>query len=236
MISQENEKPGGPLAQLIIVRHGQTGYTNVFPDLTPEGIEQVKQTAFSLKNHLQNFDQIYSVSSPAVRALGTNHYLLESLGLNIQTRRLRSLRPFDIKDFEGFMEFDRKNSTPRYGEMFLTHPYLMSDNDLIESSFKVLERGRRALYHGTRFVAKVARQTEKNTLLLASTHFELAVVALAGLYPESDTFPIKDIEGPNHAETIIIKVDTKNPHKLLLNARGLTRSVLFVDDKFLKVD
>jgi broad specificity phosphatase PhoE len=224
--------PNNPLAELIVIRHGQTKYTEQFPDLTPEGIAQVQETALSLGDYVAQFKQIFSVSSPAQRALGTSYYFLETIGIDASTYPLKILKPFGIKNFTQYLEFDKRNSTPIYGQMWLTHPDLEKENDLIECRERVFRRSRIALERGIHYVAMKARETQQDTLLVASTHFELAAVPFAALYPELNRFPIERELAPNNGEALIIGVDINRPERLTLNGRNRISHVTFRNGAF----
>ena len=58
------------LGRAIFLRHGQTDYTDVFPDLTEEGAETITKAAESIKSIIDG-QQITIISSPMVRAMGS---------------------------------------------------------------------------------------------------------------------------------------------------------------------
>lgn len=71
--------------QLLCIRHGKTNYTDVFPDLTNEGMEHVRSVANTeIPKWIDTYsiprDGLIVVSSPAPRAHGTASVIMEELG------------------------------------------------------------------------------------------------------------------------------------------------------------
>lgn len=56
------------VGELILFRHGQTAYTNQEFDLTPEGVETIRNTAKLLKQKLAGIAPIHIIHSPRPRA------------------------------------------------------------------------------------------------------------------------------------------------------------------------
>ena len=59
------------LGRAIFLRHGQTEYTDVFPDLTEQGMETIKRSARSIKPIAEEHQRISIVASPLARAQGS---------------------------------------------------------------------------------------------------------------------------------------------------------------------
>lgn len=70
------------LGQIIFLRHGQTDYTDVFPDLTKEGQAVIRDAAEKIKSMLFNDRNVVITASPAVRAKGSAAIVAEVLGYN----------------------------------------------------------------------------------------------------------------------------------------------------------
>lgn len=217
-----------PTSAIVLVRHGETTYSNSFPDLTPKGIAQVKQTGKELKDFVGGFDRVIFRSSPAVRALGSMQILLETQGKGCSlVKRARSIRPFDIKDFSGFVAYDKAHREDLYGQMWLTDPYLYLENPLIESRASVERRISKSLVEATRYLQYMTRSTSKSHLLLTTTHFEVAAFILKGLYTQTDSYPIQTEEAPQHAEAIILRITDLQELEYEMVARGQNVSVSY---------
>lgn len=84
------------------VRHGKTNYTNVFPDLTDEGKEDVLQLSQSMRKWVHDIqatqDGIIYISSPMARAQGTAHLIRSMLGDHSPIYDHDKLRSMDIRD------------------------------------------------------------------------------------------------------------------------------------------
>lgn len=210
-----------PISAIALVRHGDTTYSNKFPDLTPKGIAQVEQTGKDLKNFVNGFDRVILRSSPAVRALGSMHVLLETQGLESnKIKRARSIRPFDIKDFPGFVAYDKAHSEDRYGKMWLTDPYLYLENPLIESRSSLERRVSKSLVEATHYLQYLTQSTLKSHLLLATTHFEIASFILKGLFTQTDSYPIETEEAPQNGEAVILHISDMQELRYEMTARG----------------
>ncbi|MBD3328443.1 hypothetical protein GF340_04015 [Candidatus Peregrinibacteria bacterium] len=73
---------------IIFVRHGHTTYSEIYPDLTDEGIQSVNETAGKIKKIIENKNpkSVKVVCSPAPRAQGTADIIIKEL--NISTKRI----------------------------------------------------------------------------------------------------------------------------------------------------
>jgi broad specificity phosphatase PhoE len=209
-------------SQIISIRHGQTKYTNIFPDLTEEGMENIRKTAEQLKPIIQRFGRnIRILSSPAPRALGSASIVAQENGLeDIAIEIDQELRPFDIKN-PGYFEYDKKNSTNIYGEMWVHDPLLQGENLFIEGRTSVEARAHQAL---RRIATEVLAQseTEGNPILaLAFSHFEVNLPFLHAHYPDHENFPIREgIKPPQPAEAIIIHLPDRTLRRITIEARG----------------
>lgn len=71
--------------RILCLRHGETNYTDVFPDLTPIGESRVREVATDLaeswvKKHKIQPSQLAILSSPKTRAHGTAAIIAQTLG------------------------------------------------------------------------------------------------------------------------------------------------------------
>ena len=68
------------LGRAIFLRHGQTEYTDVFPDLTNKGVETVTNSANSIECFLKGNSNVVIVTSPAARAQGSASIIAKIIG------------------------------------------------------------------------------------------------------------------------------------------------------------
>lgn len=68
--------------QILFVRHAETTYSNVYPDITEEGARQLRLTARELHPHIvaNPENTLTIIASPAMRAQGSAGVLAEALG------------------------------------------------------------------------------------------------------------------------------------------------------------
>ncbi|MBI2637905.1 MAG: histidine phosphatase family protein, partial [Candidatus Sungbacteria bacterium] len=85
------------IGKVTIMRHGQTEYTEEYPDLTELGKEQIAESARKIKGGIGPEDDVLVVSSPAVRAQGSADIVRGELGIE-EKRILKSLRPIKAND------------------------------------------------------------------------------------------------------------------------------------------
>lgn len=92
-----------------VIRHGATRYTDIFPDLLPEGLPIVRETA---RHIARNFPRKpVFISSPANRAVGTLMHVMEAYGLEHDRNAVRIeklLGPIDIFDHDPVKEHFRR--------------------------------------------------------------------------------------------------------------------------------
>lgn len=67
------------LGRAIFLRHGQTEYTDMFPDLTRQGIRTIKKSAGLIRPIAEEHQSVAIVASPMVRAQGSAAVLVNEL-------------------------------------------------------------------------------------------------------------------------------------------------------------
>ena len=61
------------------MRHGQTEYTDIYPDLTPEGIRTIKRAALIIQSIVNEHHKLTIATSPMARAMGSTSIIAEAL-------------------------------------------------------------------------------------------------------------------------------------------------------------
>ena len=87
------------IGRVVFLRHGETDYTDVFPDLTEEGkrtIEESAKTIRAIKNYHPWLLSV--VSSPAVRALGSASIITGILGFKEKIIKEPLIGPVVMRD------------------------------------------------------------------------------------------------------------------------------------------
>lgn len=86
------------LGRVIFLRHGQTEYTDMFPDLTGQGIRTIKKSAGLIRSIIQAHQSVAIVASPMVRAQGSAAVLANELGYKGKIREDPVVAAAIIKD------------------------------------------------------------------------------------------------------------------------------------------
>ncbi len=87
------------IGRAVFIRHGETKYTNEFPDLTDAGKETIKRAAVEIRKiHNLRPDPLRIMSSPAPRALGTAAIISQIMGYDQRVIRTSLLSPADVRD------------------------------------------------------------------------------------------------------------------------------------------
>jgi len=89
------------LGQAIFLRHGESDYTDVFPDLTDEGRKTIQRSAVEIEKIRSDFTDNGTsiVSSPAARAQGSAAIIAKRFGIK-RVGRIPLLKPTQIRDEE----------------------------------------------------------------------------------------------------------------------------------------
>lgn len=203
---------------LIFIRHGKSLYTNEFPDLTEEGVEQITRSAEELKPFIDRYNTILVFSSPAVRAQGSAHVFLNAIGRPEQTvTEVPDLAPVKIKDFSKFLSVLNRPGFSKEYEVWLKDPVF--DDPCNEVSERRSRVERRALRFLSSFALDGFEQRDP-VCSLYFTHFEIMLSYLNAIYRHPKPFPIDDTEGPKNGEAIIFQPDKYNPRNMLVAARS----------------
>lgn len=215
----------------VFIRHGESRYTNEFPDITETGVQQLQQTAFNLENIVSSYRRLLVFSSPAIRAQGSANVFLESLRLKNQEIKIQEeLSPFAIYDLKRFLDYSREHETTRYGQMWERDPFFDSpDNSLTEKRNSV---DGRAFRFFDRLSAPASDVTGPEIACsIFFTHFEIMINYLNAVYNPSDAFPIETELGPENGEALIFQPESSSPRNLTLLARSKMLQIRFNPQK-----
>jgi len=86
------------IGRAIFLRHGQTDYTDVFPDLNKDGVETIQKSAEEIKLAIGSSVRIRMVSSPLPRAMGTASIIAKAIGYLDPIREAPALRAAVVRD------------------------------------------------------------------------------------------------------------------------------------------
>lgn len=208
----------------IFIRHGKSKYTNEFPDLTEEGLAEIKASGADLSPLLNRYRRIRYKSSPAVRAVGSLHtFSVENGNQSPSFSLVDDIRPVDIYKFSEFMA---ALSDPNYHKEYEAY-LLKEDFDNPDPKTQVCERRsdirKRAIdYFINRMESEDHKEEAEPICFLNFTHFEIMSNLLALLYGENE-FPIDHAEGPKNGEAIAIQ--KYSPREMIIYARSMSKIV-----------
>lgn len=213
----------------IFIRHGKSKYTNEPPDLTPEGLEEIKGIAHKLKPLYKHYKRIKHNSSPAVRAVGSLVTFTTENGDPFPSYSvIEDLRPVDIYRFP---EFLAALSDPNYHKEYEAY-LLKKEFDNPDPETRICERRsdirERAIGY---FISRINSQDYDSetepTCNIHSTHFEIMSTLLSAFYGDVNNFPIEREEGPKNGEAIAIQ--KYSPREMVIYARSMSAKVAFSD-------
>lgn len=88
------------IGRAIFLRHGQSDYTEIFPDLTDEGKQTIVSSANKMKYAVKAHRDVMIISSPKSRALGSSFIIAEVLGYKGGIKKEPNISSFAIRDKE----------------------------------------------------------------------------------------------------------------------------------------
>lgn len=208
---------------IIGMRHGQTEYTNVFPDLTPTGIQQIKDSTKNIEDILALYNRFVVISSPAARAQGSTKTFIKTSGIEPEKVLVsEDLRPFDIMDLTKFLEFQEPFGSKVLAEMWLTDLFFDSEANCLTEKRKDVNK--RAMNFLSGYLAKIQENVGEPICTVLHTHTEILANYLS---------PVEKAPGPQNGETVILQPDKYNPKDLTIRARSkLVKARLNSSDSF----
>ena len=87
------------VGRVVFIRHGETEYTNQFPDLTCAGKETIMRAAAKLRQLRNQYSEpLRIMSSPATRALGSAAIVAKIMGHSQRVIKTQLLAPAGVMD------------------------------------------------------------------------------------------------------------------------------------------
>jgi len=87
------------IGRAVFIRHGETEYTDNFPDLTDAGRETIKRAAVKIRKiHSLRHEPLRIMSSPSPRALGTAAIISQIMGCDQRVIKAPLLSPAGVRD------------------------------------------------------------------------------------------------------------------------------------------
>lgn len=208
---------------LIGIRHGDTKYTDQFPDLTPKGINQIKNTAEELRDILSLYNRFVIIISPAARTQGSAKMLIRTAGLSPEKILIsEAIRPVDIFDLRNFLEFQKQFSTEVFADKWLFDPFFDSESNHLTEKRKDVNT--RAMNFLSSYLINMREDNKEPICTLVISHAEILANYLA---------PVEKTPGPRNGECVILQPDRYNPRNLTIAARSkLVKAQLNSSNRF----
>ncbi len=165
------------LGKVSVMRHGHTKYTNVYPDLTQQGLEEVSESAKKLKGLVNLEEDVVFLSSPAVRAQGTTDKIKQEIDPEAETRVMNSIRSVHVKDMRKAVEMLTELTEGTLHIPDIDRAYALTKGfadrpDVWQSAKEVEDRFFRNIEYSIRSFERRDANTEKLSHIVAVSHFE----------------------------------------------------------------
>lgn len=207
--------PDKEKSALLVLRHAESDYTGVFPDINQKGETTVRNLAKNINQLAANYYPIVRlVSGDSARARGTIDALAGELNLNPRHNRIiTELNELHIKDVEKFLEAEKQNDPEGTYVWTLTSPYLEDVNPLTEGRRRVNERAGLFLQNHSAGLIKESQRS----LTIAVTQLETMAFFAGSIFPGYNRFPIEDIDAPANGEPLFIEFI--DPNSLIVRSQ-----------------
>ena len=226
-MKQESEPK--PLFKVTLMRHEKTAYTGVYPDITNEGLKRGEETGRRIKEErLDDEDELYLLSSPSERAVGTLDIVTKSAGISAEKNTIDQLRPTDVHNAE---EAQKKFSSfggvqEEIAKAHHTDDFFETRPDVLEPHSQKKKRLYRALEYFIRYVEK-RENDPRIPHAIAVSHGEILNHLI------DDVFGVETIgryNTPSYGEVVYIDAYTtgdRDSVRLKIKYEGNEKEVLF---------
>lgn len=242
-IEKFNERVG----RITLFRHGDTLYTNKYPDLTDAGKRKLHKEGSRLVEEVdQETEDVLFLHSPSVRAKTSMAFLLKGMGITEGTsereveehaRPLKPLRSVGHNDYEKAMELvgkyvdlddPKSHQHKKFDRVYVLDP-AFEESEHWEPRSQVEARGKRVLRQGIYLLIEnhTSKDTDKTPHIVAVSHFETLNVIAAEIFdldPEHDALYAR-----GEKLSIEVKTDGNDTERVLLSCtfRNETKMVWY---------
>jgi len=218
------------LGRTVFLRHGQTKYTDVFPDLTKAGTRTITKSAGLIRPFIKDHQNLVIVASPHARTLGSADVIAKAIEYKGQIKEEPTIRAAGVKDKKAgkaiFDEHTRNGGMRALSIAYATDPRY-EDSQIFEPRSEVRQRFFVYLAH---MVRNLLISMGPTPCFICVSHYETLyyfVERLFGLDYEKD-------EPLGHGEIIVVSiydVGTANIVELEVTFRNETINNVFFDYK-----
>lgn len=234
--SAEQEKPPFEiLGKVSIMRHGQTEYTEQYPDITEFGAQQIGEQGVKLKKKIDTKkEDVMIATSPSVRARGSGDVLKGKLGIE-ETRVMKALRGVQIRDHAEALKMINDIIGPERDILKMDQAYAHDDAfeqrvEVWEPRSKVEKRFFRGVEYITRAFSRYeAEEKDKIPHLVGVSHFEFLNHIAARVFNINEKQQDQLKFGEMIEMTFLKKGNDEDKKRvpILITFRGETKEIVF---------
>lgn len=231
----EAERESKFIGRITLLRHGQTDYTNVFPDLTQEGEETIRKTAEQIALNLQQDEEVTIMSSDKARAQGTAAIIKNVLEHEREVRIVPGITSMahrhPERSIQMINEMLAEKGSVQAVDYAYTHDPRFDDAELWEPRNEIQKRFFRNIEYAIRAFKRVAEHEDlPSPHLVAVTHFEVLSPFVGKI------FNLKHPEEPTLKNGELIEMSVLDPSQgqensdvvlLKMTFRGMKKTVGF---------
>jgi hypothetical protein len=173
-----------PLFSGVFLRHGQTEYTETFPDLTDQGKRTIEHSARQMAD-LGITEKIHIFSSDKARTRGTAEIIREILHLQEEVQiesSLTAMQIFEPEKAQSLIQIMAENNGTKNIDKLYLRSDLFEDGICFESRTAIKER---FLFYLQNFCMSIADGKVEKAYYIFVSHYELLIHLFQALYPES---------------------------------------------------
>ncbi|MCH7883286.1 histidine phosphatase family protein [Patescibacteria group bacterium] len=240
---KQEKRPFDILGKVTIFRHGETKYTEQYPDLTEIGKQQLEEGGEELKEEIdRSKEEIWISSSPAARAQGSADILAKELGIK-DKRIAKALRGVEIRDREEALKMINDIIGPeqdiaKMDKAYADDPQFEERVDVWEPRSEVEKRTLKGIEIITRLFTRYGKQ-EKNKIphLVSVSHYEFfnhLIRKVFNVNPDEE----RGIQFGEKLELTLLKKNNEEDKErvpILVTFRGQTKEIVF-DRKTRSID
>lgn len=195
------------LGQVILLRHGQSEYTNIYPDITYNGVKTIVNSANLIKSLLNGDSNVVIITSPMIRAKGSADIIAKIIEYRGKIKEVPAIGGAIVKNKKQgraiFDEYMAKGGIRALDKGYGTDPRYEKNPSVIEPRSEI--RKRFFEYFAKLIVGLLQRQQlwqQPPLHLICVSHYETLYYFVEHLFKLDYT---KD-EPLGHGEIIVVSV------------------------------
>lgn len=215
-VEKSGEREKSILAHITFSRHGETRYTDQYPDITEDAVQRAQDKGGMIATKKGAPERI--IHSPAVRAKGTADAIHMGVGVKdeqtaINVHQSRQIRPSDIPDHQKANALFTSMSKEEVARQHHIDDGIFADGSVMETP----ESKRVRLYRSLEYLIRsltTKKDDKKSTAphIVVVSHYELVSILLGDVFGD-----LKELFGRynvpsfgEHIDVILFRTDDPN--------------------------